>query len=495
MGLFGSIGKFFGFGGGSTSPPEAPNTRPNGSDGVIAYGGYVQNGERNPALQGRQKWVTYANATLDPTVAIGMRLTSNLLGGVEMHAEPNERGGKDAQRGADIVTQGLLTAQMPRPWPAVFAKSATDSLYLGYSLDEWTIKQRDDGMFVFASIDNRPQDTVIRWNKPDERMPWLGVEQQTLSGKTYYIPRNRLYHTVDNMLTNSPEGVGLVRVVVDIVRRVTTLLGIEGSGFETDLRGMPIARAPLAKLAETSGKPLGSPGADAYVSEKTSYIRGALENMVRDPTKLQWLMLDSSAYYGADPNVISAIQKWGVELLRGDGKGLVEIDTAIRRLELQIARVLGVEFVFVGGNDSSGAYAMHADKTSLFTSMLQAQAAAAAARAEDLTRPLIALNGLDPETCTPRLIVEPISTDSVDLITRALANIALAGLDPRDEAIPVLRKRMRLPPPPEPSAAVLGALPLPGPGGKPPTATPPDPAKGEVDVPVDDLGPGKKRAA
>lgn len=65
---------------------------------------------------------------------------------------------------------------------------------------------------------------------------------------------------------------------------------------------------------------------------------------------------------------------------------------------------------------------------------------------KQLARRLVALNGLDPETCTPTLVAEPISTDKVLDASKALVNIALAKLHPLDPARPVFRKRMRLPP-------------------------------------------------
>ena len=130
-------------------------------------------------------------------------------------------------------------------------------------------------------------------------------------------------------------------------------------------------------------------------------------------------------------------------------------DTPLRRIELQIARVLGIEFTLMGG-DSAGSLAMHADKTSTFASAIQTTLSELGWFAtQQLARRLVARNGLDPDTCTPQLVAEPISTDAVITATQALANITMAGLRPDDPAINVLRSRMRLPPLPDRAIEVM----------------------------------------
>lgn len=495
MGIFASVGKAISSLFSGDARP-APNTRPNGGDGVEAYGGFLPTNERRHELIGERKWVTFADAHHTAIVATGLRYRCDLLAGTNWHAQPNERGGKDAQRGVDIVTQGLLKAQMPRPWPMVVRKSSLFKIN-GFSLHEWTVRRRDDGMIVFADIAHRPPHTIQRWDKPSEQEPWRAVGQLTRAGHTWVIPRNRLFYCWDDTLTDSPEGVGLMRHVIELVRRLGVLEGLEGFAYETDLRGMPIGRAPIDELMAQAEIRAGG-GSDreqrkAFVAERTARLRGVISEIIKSPEKLQWLLLDSATYRNVDQSAVSAVQKWALELLRGDARGLTDINAVIGRLQLEIARVLGIEFVMMGGS-KSGSLAMHADKTSIFATSLQATLTEIAASAtNDLARPLVALNGLDPETCTPTLVAEPISTDAVEATCQALLYLAQAGLAPDDEAIGVIRDRLHLPAPPAPTPAQLGMLGA-RPGGKRPGArasqpgAPPDPSRGEVDVKVDDLG-------
>lgn len=463
MGLLATVGKaisssFAAFSGGS--PIKVPDSKPYGGDGIQAYGGFLVSDELRPELTGQLKWLTYSNSTNIAIVATGLRRTLDMLAGTTWHAEPNKAGGADAERGAEIVTKGLLEARMSRPWSTIVRKAALYRYY-GFSLHEWSAARSDAAkQVVFTDIAHRPQYTIDRWDKPSEQEPWQAVGQMTRAGNRFVIPRERLFHCVDDTLTDSPDGVGLLRHVIELVRRLGILEGLEGLAYETDLRGMPIGRAPLGELsaAAKSTPGLTAGQVDAFIATKTQVLRSALAGIVKTPDRLQHLLLDSATYQGADQNTISQIQKWALELLKGNSNGVAEVAAAIARVQLEIARVLGVEFVMMGGT-SSGSHAMHGSKTDFFGRNLQTilnEVGQFATR--DLAYQLVGLNGLDPETCTPTLVAEPIDQAAVLETCQALAALATAGLQPDDEALLVIRERMHLPAPPKPTPAMMGAL-------------------------------------
>jgi len=430
-----------------TDVAKARSTAPAGTSGVIAYGGYVTGGESNAALTGRQKWLTYTNALNVAVVATGVRYFGNLLAGTEWHAEPNPKGGKLAARGVEIVEQGLLRAPLPQAWPFVVRKAAMYR-FLGFSLHATGIARRPDGMVVYSDIADRPQHTIERWLRDDETQPFQIAEQRSPeTSKTYPLKLSECFYCVDNLLGSGPEGVGLLRHVIELVRRLGLFEGLEGSGFFGDIGGLPIARAPLGEIVTAAGTQDATQIASA-VSAATQYIQAAVANRIKTPEKVQWLMLDSATFKGSDGNTISDTQKWGIEVVKSEFARAADIGKTIQRIGLEIARVLGIEFAMVGGGDSAGSYGMHEDKTSMFSTSLQTTVTEIGHFAtSQLVRRLIALNGLDPDTCAPTLVAEPISTDAIESVTQALANIAKAGMQPNDPAIPVLRKRMRLPAP------------------------------------------------
>lgn len=502
MGLLASVGKALSslFGGNVRS---APSTRPNGGDGVQAYGGFLAPDERRPELIAPRKWLTFADAHHTAIVATGLRYRCNLLTSANWHAEANPRGGRDAQRGVDIVTQGLLNAQLPRPWRLCVRKASMFQIN-GFALHEWCTKKRDDGLIVFSELGHRPPHTIQRWDKPSEQEPWRAVQQLTRAGQTWVIPRERLWYCWDDTLTDQPDGVGLMRHVVELVRRLGVLEGLEGLAYETDLRGMPVGRAPIEELRAMAEAKLGA-GADRdavkqFIFERTQNLRSNLENIIKSPEKLQWLLLDSATFRNVDQSTVSAVQKWALELLRGDARGLVEIDRVIGRLQLEIARVLGIEFVMMGAS-SSGSKAMHVDKTSMLAASLQATLTEIADSAtRDLARPLVTLNGLDPDTCTPQLVAEPVDMRDVTAVCQALLYLSQAGLSPEDEATDVVRDWLGLPGAPAPTPAMLGVLGA-RPGGRRPGAGGRGAAgsragqPGESALSIDDLGaqPSKSR--
>jgi hypothetical protein len=458
MGLFSSFGRSLSsFFTGGAKP--APVTKPSGSDGVYSYGGYLASGERSNALVGPQKWVTYTNALNYPIIATGCYYSTGLLAGTEWHCEPNELGGADADRAVEIVEQGLLKAQLPTPWSAVVAKMSLFE-YMGFALCEWIVKTRADDMVVFADIAHRPQYTIDRWDKPDEQQPWQAVSQLTHAGGRYVIPRSRLFYCVADRLTDSPDGVGRLRHVVELHRQLEVLEALEGHAFQTDLRGMPLARAPLSELKALALQR--NPGASddevrAFVAAATANIREIAANSAKTPDKVPYILFDSEPFKGADPNVFTGVLRWTFELIKGQTNGLPDVNVLIKRKQAEIARLLGIEFAMMG--QAGGAYSMHEDKTSMFATFLQNTLTTIAACAtRDLARVLVALNGLDPDTCCPKLVAEPISTDAIETTCRALSYLGQAGLPQDWEGWNVILKRMHLPPLPEMTPAMMGML-------------------------------------
>jgi hypothetical protein len=434
-----------------------------GSDGVIAYGGFLQTGERNSNLVGTRKWVTYANMFSRPPVAIAHLLRDALLSGVKWSLVPNGAGGKDAERGVEIVQQGLLDARLRRPWNRVAAKAGNGSFFNGFSLHAFAMGRRPDGMVVFTDLAHRPQHTAYRWLRSRGDTGEFDTVEQMIpgSGAQPQVPLAECLYMVDDSMGDSPEGVGVLRLIAERVRRVENYEVLEGSEMFSGMGGTPIARVPLTDIASAVSD---LPDAEQTAKKKAlvQSIETIVSSRIKTPEKQQYVVLDSGTYQGSDPNTISAIKKWDIEILKAELGGLPDIRKVITDEDLNIARMLGVEFVFVGGGDSSGSYGMHESKVGLFAAALKTTNADVATAARDqLARRLVAANGLDPDTATPTLIPSPVTVGSVLEAAQALALIA--GLHPKDPARNVLREREDLPP--EPEDAMQESLMMPRFGG------------------------------
>lgn len=483
-------------GGFAPTAPVPPPTKSAGSDGVSIFGGFLVSGERDPRLQGQNKWTTFDNTILNVAiVGSAVNIWTTLAKSVKWSATPNKRGGRDAEHAVEIVTEGLFEAQMGTPWRQVVGQKVLKK-FRGFSLHEMLIRRRSDGRIVCGDLQDRPQWTIWRWNKPDEQSPWLGVEQLTRSGPgTYYIPRERLFYSVENALSPSPEGVGLLRMLAEPVRILELYQQWEGIGFQTDLRGIPLARAPLSKLLDEV-----DPSGNMTENERKAAVKASvtfLTDLLAGHNKRadQGVLIDSKPYTTKDgPQTPSQVAEWAFELVKGATSGMAEVGAAIARITRDVARVMNAEFMLLG-DTGSGSDAMHEDKTEMFGLVADGALDDIADDAgRDIAARLVALNGLDPETCTPTIQHEPIARTSVDAACKNLMLMFQAGLDPRDPAINVLRGRMDLPDAPDiderllmlPRGTEINRL---GPDGMPiavgaPAAAPATPTQAPVPVAI-----------
>jgi hypothetical protein len=485
MGLFDSLRGWFG-----TSKP-APITEPSGSDGVAAPGGYLWRGETNADLIGHKLWLTLSNTLLNSiVVAAAARYFLNLISGTEWEAEPVKAAGADGIRAAEIVRAGLFDAMFvadrAKTWSSVVRKAALYK-FVGFSMHEWIVRKRPDGLIVFSDLQHRPQYTIHWWDKVEERSPLLGVIQQTRLGHRYYLPRERLWYCADDTLTDDPAGAGMLRHTIAHTKRLDRYEQLEGIAMEGDLRGTPLMRAPIKKLQEMADNAKkGSGWVDSQLSAFTDF--GANHIKTSDLS----LLIDSEPYTDKEGR-ISAVPKWAVDILKSDAGSLPQLQAAIERCNREIARVIGAEFMLMGGG-SSGSHAMHADKTDQFGNLIQSTLGEMSGFARnDLARVLVSLNGLDADACTPTLLPGAVSTEAVAQVTKSLVDMAQAGapLMPGDPAVDQIRARLHLAAQPKITPAIGGTIPRtgkPAPGGKSDDAADaPKPDDGSVEIDVDDL--------
>lgn len=437
---------------------KKPITSANGVTGVGAFGGKLITYERSPDLQGRNLYLTLTNMVAN-TISVGaaVRYYQNLIGGASWSVEPKEGTGAIGQKAADLVKSGLFEANMPDAWGTCVKRQSLYRMF-GFAAHEWTMRKRPkDGMLIFNSIEHRPQATIEFWDMPDKGGPLNGFVQRPLVwGDYYYVPRNRCWYLADNSLTESPDGVGVLRHVIEHSRRLDRYEQLEGFGYETDMRGIPVGRIPyqwLAKYASDNNKDA------AWLAAQTAPLEKLVANHIKNPW--QGITMDSIPYMtDSQSPTISPVPQFALELLKGSGTGLTEVNNVIERLNREIMRVLGMEFLLMGG-DGKGSLAMHRDKTSMFATSLEAALADLAWSAvHDLVYPLLEMNGIDPEQYAPQVMPDSIATERIEVTVDALFKLAQAGavLMPDDPAIDQIRRRLHLAEQPKLPPEVLGTL-------------------------------------
>ncbi len=409
-----------------------------GAPGTAVYGGYVVNNEKDSRLQGQAKYTSYSDMLANTAiVAAGVRFFINMVSKAGWHAGPADDSA-EAQEKADLVTD--IMHDMLTPWHRIVRRAAMFCMW-GFSIQEWTAKVRDDGVIGFLDIEPRAQKTIERWDI-DQFGRVLGVMQRNpQTGEEIYLPREKIIYTVDDTLNDSPEGLGLFRHLIKIAEKLKRYELLEAWGFETDLRGMPIARGPFTAMEEmiTNGT-LTRAQATALQQPMLDFIESHNKNPELG------MLLDSATYSTADErNAPSAVRQWDIEILQGEPQGQEEVAAAIERLNREAARVLNVEQMLLGG-DSTGSFALAKDKSQSLGLMIDACLQAVREVMEkDLLGPIWMLNGWDPKL-KPKLTIEKVQYREIQQVVDALETLARAGapLAPDDPAINEIRELIGL---------------------------------------------------
>ena len=418
-----------------------PPTSSIGGTGTNILGGFIVSVESRAELSGRARYRVYSEMLANTSiVAAGVRFYLNLLAKAEWMFLPPKGMEEDseAQRIADLCLD--IIHDMEQPWRRITKRASTYRFH-GFSVQEKIAKLRDDGVIGLADIAARPQITIERWDV-DEKGNLKGCTQVIpMSQEEIYLPRGKILYVVDDTLNDSPEGLGLYRNVVEASRRLQRYEQLEGYGFEGDLRGIPIARAPYAVLQDAVKN--GDITAD-QMAGMLKPLQDFITNHIKNPQL--GLILDSHPYTTEDEAGRPSTQpQWDLDLLKAGNTSLEPMNTAIQRLNREIARTLGVEALLLG-EGSVGSFALSEDKTTNFGLIVDdtLQEIAWSVR-NDVLRWLFDLNGWDMKML-PQVKAGGIQQRDIEKITTALKDLAAAGakLSGEDPAVNQIRDRLGL---------------------------------------------------
>jgi len=424
--------------------PRATPMREMGVSGTAVWGGLVQTRETKPEVAGARRWLTYSDLAVNTSiVAAGTRYMLNLIAYAKWHVEPADDKSVEAKKIAEFVDN--VINDMTTPFRRVARRAAMYRFY-GFGIQEWTAKRRDtDGKIGLDDIEARPQHTIERW-QVDESGTVQGVWQRSpMGGEWLYLPRSKIVYLVEDSLTDSPEGIGLFRHIVEPWERLKKYYELEGRGFERDLRGTPIGRVPYAAIQAKVQ-------ANLLSKEDAMRITQSIEDFVRLQVKSNdtSIVLDSEPYVANTDSgqSISGTPKYGIELLQGGAAGFADVGAAIERTNLEIARIIGVEHLLLGSDAAGGNRALSEDKSQNFYLVVNGSLDEITdAMNNDVVIPICDLNGIKKELY-PKLKHSEVSFRTVSQITTSLSQMAMAGavLAPDDPAIDDVRDLLGLSP-------------------------------------------------
>jgi len=419
-------------------------TRTLGHTGTSVYGGYLTTNEENAALVGTARYKVYGDILANTTiVSAGTRYFLNLVSKAGWHVDPAHEEGEEPSDRAKEIAEAVEAAMhdMKTPWHRVVRRAAMYRFY-GFSVQEWTAKvSKDEGVINYLDIAPRPQITIEQWDV-DYSGEVLGMIQQ--SPQTFdkiYLPRAKVLYVVDDSLSDNPEGLGLFRNIVESSRRLRRYQQLEGYGFENDLRGIPVGRAPFTLLQELVDQGKLSSGQKTDIEKP---LQDFIQSHIKSPAL--GLLLDSMVYTSEDDAASpSNVKQWDMELLKAGNTSQDAVARSIERLNREIARTLGVEQLLLG-DGASGSYALSRDKTQAFAAIVDSSLQELAETFDkDFIEPLFLLNGWD-EDLKPTIRTKSINLRDILQVTQALKDMAASGsiMQPDDPAIIEVRDLLGL---------------------------------------------------
>jgi hypothetical protein len=254
---------------------------------------------------------------------------------------------------------------MDTPWIDMISE-VLSMLQYGYSVHEIVYKRRcgdgfdptmrskyTDGRIGWRGIPIRSQDTIYRWQF-DDHGGIQGVEQ--LAPPHYYhvtIPTEKMLLFRTRIHKNNPEGRSILRSAYRSWYMKKNIENIEAIGVERDLAGLPMAMVPPDLLSQ-----------NASVQQKAllSKIQSMVINVRRDA---QEGLVFPMAY---DAN---GKQLYDFKLLSTGGSRQFDTDKIINRYDQRIAMSALADFLLLG-QSNTGSWALHTDKTKLFSTSIGA---------------------------------------------------------------------------------------------------------------------------
>ncbi len=438
-----------------------------GTGGSKTIGGILLSAEKSPKLSSiGARMKTYSEMALNVAiVATGLRYFSSMISGIRWTCKPAKDGGAEAEKYAKLIE--LIMNNMDVPFYKV-VRTAAQFKWMGFSIQECIARRMDElqpGLIGIGTVESRPQTTIEEWYLEDQSNVVEGWKQRDPNtNEVFDLDRDRCIYIYDDTLTSSPDGVGLLRHVVELCDQLRKLEQLEGWAFETDLRGIPLGRAPTALIADAVKKnKITQAEADKMLDGITKFV----ENHMRNPDL--GLLLDSQAYTSSDTaRTPSSMKMWDLELVKGEGTGLAEINIAIERKCHEIARLLGCE-QFMLGQTSTGSLALSEDKSRNLLELIKATIREVSwALRCDYVKKIFQLNHW-PLKYLPELMPDAASLRSVTVLVDALAKLALAGavIDRNDPIINQIRSMMDLVDQPEVTAEMIALTNPPNDGGNP----------------------------
>lgn len=326
-----------------------------GLSGLEHHSGTVTE-EFLPQLQGREAIKTYREMSEnDPVIGAMLFSIDMLIRQVDWRVQGAEEGGdeKDEEFLREVMDD------MSHSW-SDFISEVMSMLVYGWSYFEIVYKRReggsltnpvqskyDDGKIGWRKFAFRSQDSIDRWEFDDNGGIKALVQKPAPRYEDRIIPiqKSLLFRTT--VRKNNPEGRSALRNAYRPWFFKKRIEEIEGTGIERDLAGLPIARIPMAYLADS-----------ATTEEKA--VRNAIADIVKNVRQDRQAGILWPNDKDDDGNPL-----FEFELMSSGGSRVFDTSSIIERYDRRVLMTCLADFILLG-HEKVGSFALSSDKTDLF---------------------------------------------------------------------------------------------------------------------------------
>lgn len=320
-----------------------------------------------PALRGRKAVKVFREMSLnDPTVASLLFAIEQLLRQVEWTVV-NQDNSPEGEEASQFVEECMN--DMSHTWDDMVAEALSFITY-GWSWHEIVYKKRvgpwekdpkrrskyTDGRYGWRKIPIRSQETLLRWVFDEDGGVKAMVQMPPPSYAQRVVPIERSLLFRARQSKGSPEGISLLRGAYRPWFFKKRLEEFEAIGVERDLAGMPVARVPSDYMKAKQGT-------DKHNTYKA--FKKMVQNVRRD--EHEGLVIPREF----DPETKQDL--FDFELMSSGGGRSFDTNALITRYEQRILMTVLADFIMLG-NNQTGSYAMHVDKTGIFRAALNSLA-------------------------------------------------------------------------------------------------------------------------
>lgn len=431
-----------------------------GTSGLRRAGGYISSDFIPKLSTLRTAALAYQEMSRNDPVLFGIIYAITMVSRrIKWRVEPNQDNKADkAAKDAAAWLKRELFQRMVTPWSEVMADTATKFVY-GFAPLEVQYAKRENGDIGVERMALRAQETIDEWKFDGDTSTLLGVWQQDPNiPHRRFIDAQKLLNFRTTAERGSPEGLSLLRgAYISYVRQ----RAIEEAEGRAALRSAGIVRLRLPRTimeADAAGPELAARGAWTVLAQQLAEDRQGYV-----------LMSSEMLPEGGAP-------AYDIDYIVADGRRPADMSPVIERIKREKAGSVLADFILLGSG--TGSFAMHQDKTTLFTESITGFADID----EDvLNRGLVTrlwrFNGW-PEETQPRILHGELTKADIQVVgsyvdamlTRGLFSPVQELSDHMADLAEVPRTKVAPPPPTGP-----GGAPLPPKAGPKPPEPEPEP--------------------